>query len=205
MDQKLPSVLLAAILLVLLMSFAWNSPQFPTGSGASPGATIDGAALDRLHERIDAIARRIDALERARTSTGTTTPVIAQPASDERRPVGTGDERLDELRGQIAQIWQALASRGVETRTVTHVDLDALRQTRTDYAAVKAWCELREKHEERARQEIWLMSQDDLIRRFGRPRNLRPGESGTRVWYYATEDQNDGFEVTLFDGHVIDM
>lgn len=205
MDQKLPSVLLAAILLVLLMSFAWNIPQSSSGSSAPSGASADVMAVDRLRERIDGIAQRIDALERARTSPGTTTPVIAQPASDERRPVETGDDRLNELRGQIAQIWQALASRGVETRTVTQVDLDALRQTRTDYAAVKAWCELRQKDEERARQEMWLMSQDDLIRRFGRPRNLRPGESGTRVWYYATEDQNDGFEVTLFDGHVIDM
>lgn len=205
MDQRLPSILLTAILIVLLVLGLGGlaSPPAPpttvTGSG-------DQETLARILARLDRLDARVDSFERSEPVTSQ--PVVGSPVAsrpeDGRRPVNELATELAPIRAEIARLWQAVAMRVPDATPNARVDLDALRRARPNYEAIKRYIDSRNEDYERARQELMLMGQSEVANRFGRPQSMSVGDAGVRSWYYATEDDNDGFEITFLDGHVID-
>jgi hypothetical protein len=209
--QRLPSLLLAAILAALLWFGLAGMGSAPPPLDASAGR-VDEAQLAELLRRIEGLERRLDRAE-LHAAAGAPQPLVESPGAevgDRRTAEGTQSETMA-IRAELAKLWRALENRSVASGTVGSpasdgsVSPSVIRAARTDYAAIAMFLDQKDRDSEAARQELLMADQAEILRRFGRPWQIETGGEGYRSWYYCDEQDQRGFWVQFLDGFVNDI
>ncbi|MGE0144284.1 MAG: hypothetical protein AB7I19_11660 [Planctomycetota bacterium] len=211
MDQRLPSLLLAAILAALLWFGLAGIGAAPPPLDASAGR-VEPAQIAELVRRIEGIERRLDRPDLAATAGASPRPVEA-PVTEagDRRPAGVPSGEVAAIRAELAKLWRALESRGAVSGSGGLAPIDGsvspavIRAARADFAAIAVFFDQMERDHEAARQEILMADQAEILRRFGRPWRIDTSGPGRRSWYFRDEQDERGFSIEFLDGFVTDL
>lgn len=148
---------------------------------------IDGAVAERL-ERLDA---RLAALEVAIGRLGATARTVAAPdptAAEDRVAA-----RLDELLARLGAMEDALArlEQSDERAARQRIDLAALKEEHDEvqWPALRELLDLRRLDPNAASREVQLLSDEDLVRRFGSPTTMYGNAAGLH-WFYRDGDDD---------------
>lgn len=211
MDQRLPSLLLAAILAALLWFGLAGIGSAPPPLDASAGRAVE-AQLVELARRIEALERRPERSEFPAAAGAPPQPIESPDAEvGDRRPAAGMQSETIAIRAELAKLWRALETRGVASGMGGSAARDGsvspsvIRAAGTDFAAIAMFLDQRERDYEAARQELLMADQAEILRRFGRPWQINIGGEGSRSWYYRDEQNDNGFSVEFVDGFVNDI
>ncbi len=169
---------------------AWVLTTRPTGDGSASEAPRQAAAPEGedLRETLAAMRSALERLD-ARLSALELAPAAPpSPRADARRPVPAIEaERLAELTAAVDELRRAVEAglpAGVELRD-PEPTLEELRAQHpvTDWNAVHGLIDLWSADPAAARQDTMLLSQRDLLKRFGTPTELWGGD-GVLNWFY---------------------
>ena len=201
MDQRVPSILLAAILVVLLAS----AIQDPLSSGP-PEAAQWPTTEPELRSRIAAIESRLTAVEaaqRARGDVAPTSAVVSVSPDGERQPVPMTADELRVIRGEIRELRGSMAALSTRSTSVTDDPMSRATDFPTNQAEVERFAQLLQRDPAAAMEPLIMLSTGQVLRRFGRPHSVWL-DGGKLLWGYKSLDRkNRLFSIAFLNGTVI--